>query len=126
MNNIATNCITQNFTTRPSSLTNNRCNNHVAHQTSIERELQRQHSKGYTPPSHSNVEEEISLMSLEKDLRSLDENVNQINASNGRHRNNKRTSINGNNRKNLFTSSLLKFKIFSFKKKTTDHLVSTL
>uniref|UniRef100_A0A182S673 Uncharacterized protein n=1 Tax=Anopheles maculatus TaxID=74869 RepID=A0A182S673_9DIPT len=33
--------------------------------------------------SHSNLPEEISLMSLEKDLRSLDENVNQIHQKGG-------------------------------------------
>ncbi|XP_053670080.1 gonadotropin-releasing hormone II receptor [Anopheles nili] len=33
--------------------------------------------------SHSNLPEEISLMSLEKDLRSLDENVNQIHHQKG-------------------------------------------
>ncbi|XP_035783037.1 gonadotropin-releasing hormone receptor-like [Anopheles albimanus] len=52
--------------------------------------------------SHSNLPEEISLMSLEKDLRSLDENVNQIHQKGG-------GAGNGTIQRRSFTNKFLSF-----------------
>lgn len=69
-----------------------------------------------SPPQHS--VEEISLMSLEKDLRSLDENVNQVNTVNNKIKN----GTNGNGRKNIIATSLLRLKILKFRQKNPTTL----
>lgn len=69
-----------------------------------------------SPPRHS--VEEISLMSLEKDLRSLDENVNQVNTLNNKIKN----GSNGNGRKNIIATSLLRLKILKFRQKNPTTL----
>lgn len=69
-----------------------------------------------SPPRHS--VEEISLMSLEKDLRSLDENVNQVNTVNNKIKN----GTSGNGRRNIIATSLLRLKILKFRQKNPTTL----
>ncbi|XP_063709384.1 gonadotropin-releasing hormone receptor [Culicoides brevitarsis] len=89
--------------------------------------LAKTHSQGHDPPLNQTPSppmtqrhsvEEISLMSLEKDLRSLDENVNQVNNA----VNNKIKNGTTANRKNIIAASLLRLKILKFRQKNPTTL----